>query len=415
MSRYQFTAAIPTLGAVAGQYPLLLLVQHLHIGRFFGIVTIFTGVLTLLTITCKDFADIMALRFFTGLSVVTQPLSILVTSMWWKSQEQPLRAGVYISGTALGALVGQGVDLGAVNIKGAYAASPWKWIYIILGPITIAFGFVVVALFPASPMNAWFLTAREREIAVGRLLQNNTGMKTRKWKWAHLREAYLDPQLYVLSIYSFTFAFVNLSIGSFGGFLVTSFGYSSKQSIVLSMPGSAIAVVCLITSGYLGSRFPTQRLVIAISYLIPAMVGNILLWKSDRSNKAALLGGLYISVMVYGALVQMFALLASNVAGYSKKTVVNATIFVFANCGAFAGPWAYKSDEATRGYPTGQITTLSLLCASAAGFVVLRLFYHRENLKKAQLREAHPEYITDPSIALADLTDKENPIFQYMT
>ncbi|KIW09919.1 hypothetical protein PV08_11695 [Exophiala spinifera] len=415
LSRYQWTAAIPTLGSVAMQYPLLLLVQHLHIGRFSGGVIIFTGLLTLLTIVCKNFADIMALRFFTGLSTLTQPLSILMTSMWWKSPEQPLRAGIYISGTALGSLIGQGIDLGAIDIKGAYTTSPWKWIYVILGPITIAFGFVMVVLFPASPMNAWFLSARHREIAVRRLLQNNTGLKARKWKWSHLREAYLDPQLYALCIYSFTFAFVNQSIGSFVGFLVTSFGYSNKRSIILSMPASAVAVVSLTTSGYLGSRFPTKRLIIATSYLIPAMVGNIMLWKSDRSNKGALLGGLYISTVVYGALVQMFALLSSNVAGYSKKTVVNATVFVFANCGAFAGPWAYKSDEAARGYPTGQISTLSLLCASAAGFVLLRLHYHRANSKKARLRDEHPEYITDPSIALADLTDKENPIFRYMT
>lgn len=37
---------------------------------------------------------------------------------------------------------------------------------------------------------------------------------------------------------------------SFGGFLVSSFGYSNSRALVLSMPGSAIAIVCMVSSGY---------------------------------------------------------------------------------------------------------------------------------------------------------------------
>lgn len=131
----------------------------------------------------------------------------------WKNKEQPLRAGVYISGTAIGSLVGQGVDFGAIRIGGSYATSPWKWIYVILGSVTMGYGVLAFILFPASPMKAWFLTAREKEIAVRRLAQNNTGIQTRKFKWKQVNEAFLDPQLYVMAIYSFTFAFVNNAIG----------------------------------------------------------------------------------------------------------------------------------------------------------------------------------------------------------
>jgi ACS family allantoate permease-like MFS transporter len=131
----------------------------------------------------------------------------------WKNKEQPLRAGIYISGTAIGSLAGQGVDFGAVRIQGAYATSPWKWIYVILGSVTIGYGVLAMLVFPATPMKAWFLTAREKEIAVRRLAQNNTGIQTRKFKWKQVKEAFTDPQLYIFGIYSFTFAFVNNAIG----------------------------------------------------------------------------------------------------------------------------------------------------------------------------------------------------------
>jgi hypothetical protein len=37
---------------------------------------------------------------------------------------------------------------------------------------------------------------------------------------------------------------------SFGGFLVSSFGYSKERSLLLFMPASAMALVCILAAGY---------------------------------------------------------------------------------------------------------------------------------------------------------------------
>lgn len=104
------------------------------------------------------------------------------------------------------------MDFGAIQLKGAYASDAWKWIYVILGTMGMGLGLLTFLVFPANPMNAWFLRKDEREIAVRRLVKNNTGIQTRKFKWKQVREAYRDPQLYTLGIYSFSFAFVNNAI-----------------------------------------------------------------------------------------------------------------------------------------------------------------------------------------------------------
>lgn len=83
------------------------------------------------------------------------------------------------------------------------------------------------------------------------------------------------------------------ALGSFLGFLVSSFGYSQRQSLLISMPVSAIALVSMVSSGVLGSIFPRRRILIAMLFLLPGIVGYSLLWKGDR-DKAMLLGGLYI-------------------------------------------------------------------------------------------------------------------------
>lgn len=43
---------------------------------------------------------------------------------------------------------------------------------------------------------------------------------------------------------------------------------------------------------------------------------------------------------------------------------MNATVVMLSQLGSFSGPWAYHGDEAARGYPTRQISTLCLLCVS---------------------------------------------------
>jgi ACS family allantoate permease-like MFS transporter len=117
--------------------------------------------------------------------------------------------GIFIAGTAFGNLVGLGVDFGAIKLRGAYATSYWKWIYVILGPCTMLVGLLVCTLLPSTPMKAWFLNRRERQIAVRRLIGNQTGIQTRKFKWKQALGAFRDPQLYLLSVFSFTFAFSN--------------------------------------------------------------------------------------------------------------------------------------------------------------------------------------------------------------
>ena len=133
----------------------------------------------------------------------------------WKTNEQPLRLGITIAGNAMGSLVGIGVDFGAVKLGGVYATSRWKWIYVILGSCGLFAGLVIMFLLPATPMKAWFLTPREKHIAVRRVMGNNTGIHTRKFKPQQAFSAFLDPQVYALCIFCFTFAFCNVATSRF--------------------------------------------------------------------------------------------------------------------------------------------------------------------------------------------------------
>jgi ACS family allantoate permease-like MFS transporter len=204
-------------------------------------------------------------RFFYGFNVVVTPLFVIISAMWWKTSEQPLRIGIWIAGASIGSIIGQAIDFGAVNIGGEYENHPWKWIYVILGSVSIGVGLFYFLVFPDSPMKARFLTEREKQIAVLRVQANNTGMQSRRFKLKQVAEAFMDPQLYIIALFGFCFSFANAALGryvsnlyrygdsllfdNFGGLLVTSFGYEPKKALELTMLASGVAVFSMIFSG----------------------------------------------------------------------------------------------------------------------------------------------------------------------
>lgn len=131
----------------------------------------------------------------------------------WKTEEHALRVSMWFAGAPIGALIGQAFAYGATQIGGPYSDQPWKWIYVLIGSFSIAFGILFLILFPDSPMKARFLSDREKHIAVLRMRSNNTGMQTRQFKMSHVVDTFKDPQTYLLVIIKFAIAFANTCYG----------------------------------------------------------------------------------------------------------------------------------------------------------------------------------------------------------
>jgi hypothetical protein len=51
------------------------------------------------------------------------------------------------------------------------------------------------------------------------------------------------------------------------------------------------------------------------------------------------------------------------------------TITMMSALGGFSGPWAYRGDQAERGYPDGQIATMALFAISVGSYVCLWYVY----------------------------------------
>ena len=158
-------------------------------------------------------------------------------------------------------------------------------------------------------------------------------------------------------------------------------------------------------------------LVILICYL-PGIASCLILYLSpikDSTRKAHLFAITIIPVVAVSAGV-LYSLLASNIAGYTKKSVTG-TLFLSANAIAnIVSPQTFLSSQAPR-YGTGVAVTLAAFCLNILLFIGLYFIYRRENQK----RDADPagqetgdstEELID---AFSDKTDRENKKLRYKT
>lgn len=70
-------------------------------------------------------------------------------------------------------------------------------VFLFCGLLTVVYSFFVFWLMPDSPMEAKFLSDREKVIATERLRANQTGIAARTWRCDHVWETATDIKTYL--------------------------------------------------------------------------------------------------------------------------------------------------------------------------------------------------------------------------
>lgn len=280
-----------------------------------------------------NFAGAVAVRFFLGVfEAAVTPGFALFSSQWYTKKEQGTRIGVWFSfngfAQIFGGLVAYGIAKGA-RLNGT-AIAPWKIVFLFTGLLTAAIGCVFLFFMPDNQLNAKFLSEDDRRLAVERVRINQQGIGNKHFKMYQLKEAFTDPLTWAFVFYAATADVPNGGISNFFSQLIVSFGYTAEQSLLYGTPGGAVEVVTLIVCGYLGDRYG-NRILFGSSGLILSILGMILIVALPLSNDGGRLAGYYLTQSSPTAFVALLSLIATNVAGYTKKTTV-AALYLMAYC-----------------------------------------------------------------------------------
>ncbi|KAK7056432.1 hypothetical protein VNI00_002987 [Paramarasmius palmivorus] len=429
---------VPQFNIVSGylffEFPTVYLSQKTRVAKYLGVNIVIWGIILALHAVANSFGAFFALRFLLGMcESCVAPILILIISMFYKKNEQvidpetPEVLVIDLSGlgqTSIMVLCHEWADSNlrrGISFYDGVNIASWKIVYILLGGLAVVVGICVLIWLPDSPMHAHFLTAEERVAALERVRENQAGVTNRTWKKDQVIEAFTDVRTWLLVLTTLLANIPNGGITSFSNLIIKGFGYSTKQTLILSTPAGAISSITVLLCGWYSDR-KGERMLPIVYASIPTIIGcALLVGLNDSGNKGVLLFAIYFIGTFGSSGSSVYAYNASNIGGHTKKSTVNATtLFVF-SIGNIIGTEIFLPKDAPA-YIPGKTAIMTLLIVQIFVCFLLRWINIRMNKEKqAQIEELRARKgWSEEDVqkererhAFQDLTDKQNIYFVY--
>lgn len=383
--------------------------QKFPIGRFIGATVIVWGVVLSFTVLAKNFSGIMVLRFVLGFAESGIGSAwMLITAMFWTKEEMPLRMSFWLGCNGLSQLIGAGMSWGLGHTNNPKIA-PWQLIFLVTGLGSFVAGIVCFFCMPSSPQQSIFFSYEESLVAVWRVRGNRTGIKHNTILWYQVREALLDPKIYLSIVCGLSLGLINGAVSNFLTTLLKSFGYDDLKSVLYQMPGGAFQFVTIVGGGWITTKVPnTLVLVTALAYVpgLGGLIGILTIPLSKPLNLAACAWMLPITGL---AIIMTWTIVAANMAGHTKRTFANGAQFTAYAAGNIISPFFFFPAEAPR-YPTAIRALCGIYGAGIVSTTLLGFYMWRQNVLRSQLP------VSEAAIneaGFADYTDFENKGFKY--
>ena len=413
--QYSWVGSIFYFGYLVFEYPANVALQKLPLSKTVSSAVMIWGVILMCHAACHSAGPFLVCRFFLGVfEGVMNPAYILLTSQWWKKNEQFMRSCIWFGFQGFGTLVGAGIAHGLYTYRvGEHAFASWRLLYIITGIITIFLGALSYIHIPDIPIKAWFLNDLDKKYVVERIRGNQIGFGSKHYKKYQVVEAFLDPITYLFFVYGISYSIANASFTNFGSILLNNdFGFSTGDSLLMNMPGGGIDIVIPPVVAYLNYKLMKNRRLYSCAIVNAIVVVGMCLFNFTE-HKGSRLTGYYSFYVATAVISGMISNISSNVAGHTKKTTVN-TVFLIGYCvGNIVGPQTFKGSEAPH-YPTAKAILLAAFVTGTLCIIAMICIYtfrnHQRDRKRAELGD---KYVIPENLEFSDLTDKENPEFRY--
>ncbi|KAI0427994.1 allantoate permease [Xylaria sp. FL1042] len=407
---FSWLGSIFYFGYLAGQLPSGYLMQRLPVGRVVSATVIIWGAIVLTTPACKSFAGIATNRFFLGFTEATvNPAFVLIMSIWYKTDEQPLRLEAYYCTNGLATMFGGLIGYAVGHITTGLAR--WMYVFLIFGAISLSTGIVSLFVLPDVPATARFLNQRERTIATGRVASNRTGVKNQHFKKYQAIQCIQDPKTWILFTMAVAAQIPNAAITSFTSAIIASFGFDTLGTQYLQIPGGAVQFLSLLLGGVICTKWPRgTRCPTMITANTICIVGSALLVKLPDENKWGRLVALWLCFFQGLGFSMSLTMISSNIAGSTKKQLTSTILFVGYCVGNIIGPQTFLQREAPH-YRSAYIAMLVGYTAKLLCIIALYIYMWRENVARDAAGAIDEKAAVEAG--MHDQTELENKGFRY--
>ncbi|KAJ5708149.1 major facilitator superfamily domain-containing protein [Penicillium malachiteum] len=407
--QYSWLGTILYLGILVGEYPQNFLLQKLPLGKTLAVNVFIWGAVVSCSAASTRFGSLMAVRFLLGFfESCIQPAMMLLTTMWYKREEQAMLNTMWYCMTGVQLMVGGLIAFGTSHYTGGPIEN-WQLLFLVLGLATCVWSFCIGIFLPDSPMSAKCYTEEEKTLMIERVRHNETGIRNTEYKRYQILEAFKDPLVWCCF---FLILVANLVIGGLGVFsnlIIEQFGFTTLQTYLLNIAQGGWTIIVMIGSAWASQKFQ-QTCFVMILWAIPAIVGTIviLVVTPNSSNAGGMLVAFYCTQFFLAEGNMIISLITRNIGGQTKKGVTMTILFVGWAVGNLIAPQIFQSSDAPR-YLHGFIAHIVIYAVFICLVFVTRVILLARNRSKEQGSSG-----ISHELAFDDLTDRENPNFRYV-
>ncbi|CAG8960502.1 hypothetical protein HYFRA_00008222 [Hymenoscyphus fraxineus] len=402
-----------------------------------AICTIGQGVIT-------NFSGLLAVRFFVGVfeaGLIPANPKLTITDLWkgsvyvlsqyYPRYELQWRLSMLMVGNAVSSAFGGLLAFAIADIKSSNGYSPWRWIFIIEGCMTVGVTILAYPFLPGWPATAKWLSVDEKAVLADRIQRQGIVGKMEVLNSKTMKRIVLDWKIYLLFVV-LCFPFVLIinprmmltfhsgavascttvtvySTAIFAPTIIKQFEPTASARYVQAL---VIPIFIAASVGCLAAAFASDKLkhragFALLGYLLIISGAVILIYQDQVSSKTRY-GALYLlAVGSYISLPMLWTMLVNNVSGSYKIGYAVAMEVGLGNVGGIASALLFQGKQAPK-YRSGYKTILGMSCAAVGMIAIYTLALWYENrARDAGKRDAR---LSDPDV---DNLGDDHPQFRY--
>lgn len=424
---YQLCVALLFVTYIPFELPTPLILKKVRPNRLIPTIAICWGLSSLCTGFVQNKGQLIATRMLIGLFEAGYfPAVLFYLTFFYRRRELGMRLFLVFASSAVAGACGGLIAYGVGYMDGMRNMSAWRWLVILEGIPTLLLGFCAYFVLANDPLEATFLTEREKYLVrVRRDLDRPSSLsslaspsspgpkdekekKEEKIQWDQILSAWKDWKVWTMTLAQIG---VNTMIYGYVTFIPTiihAMGYSNLHAQLLTIPCYAVGALSYLVAAYLSDR-SGYRGYFAVGGCVVACTGYAILLGTPRYGPHAQYAGcLIVAAGMYVASGLPLSWLPNNLPSDHKRAAGQGTCIALGNCAGIISSFIYRTQDKPT-YYLGHGLTLGFVFASGCLYALTTFLLRRENRRRDQgerdyllegktpeqierLGEYHPEY-----------------------
>lgn len=332
---YGLGAGIFFIGYFLFELPSNLLLTRIGARRTLARITILWGLTSIAMAFVKTPMQFYTLRFLLGVfEAGFFPGVVLYITFWFPAQRRARINGLFMTSFAVAGIIGgplAGLIMSSMSDVGHLTS--WQWLFVVEGIPSVLAGFAVLAYLPERPINAKWLTERQRQLVTADVAADAAA----PGKHASLRDSF-NAKVWLCAAIYFCIVSGNATIAFWSPSIIKELGVQSTLMIgLVSAIPFVLGTIAMVWSGSNSDRTGERRMHCAIASVLASaglgMTGFLL-----HSPVLALVALSVAAIGILAAFPVFWAIPAAFLTGTAAAGGI-AVINSVGNLAGFASPY----------------------------------------------------------------------------